>query len=340
MLFFCFVNCVENKIPRDNECDADLSSCRESCGSTNESTHAGAVQDETSTPILSSMFSYPPPASRAPLPPLETSISSVHDNMILEMNVRGLSEEQNEVREKRDEAVENGVPHYPLKISTSVPVIRSASLEEDKEPDENSLYDNDVFEVKPSRPSRGCSTPPVPAPRKATPRKTMSNKLPPGNNSVILNLYTDERQKGTKKEEEGIKVKMPSPDYVNVKHNVGRLKSAPVTSDTPVYAEPMVTNQRTRIMSYNPGISKTPPLSSGRKMLSTRQRSVSGGDSSPLSLARVFPNLPRSLDGSVSSNPGLDKIVENDEVLQDCTVPRPELQSQPGEYLEPVPKKK
>ncbi len=325
---------LENKNHHDEEEEEeeeDASSGRVSATSTNESSQLEAVHNEINTPPIpmSATFSYPPPASKAPLPPAskaplppaEAGSSLVsNDNVIQEFNVRGLSEVDNEVTIV-------AVPHYPLKISASAPIVPSSLLEDNKAQGEDALYE-DVFE---GQNLRKCSTPPVPAPRKASLRKASSVKENPAINSDIASLIVNKNQhiEEKKKEEEknGTTSNTKKHDYVNVKHNVERLKSAPIGSDTsPVYAEPMVTtNQRTRVMSCNPGISMTPPLSSRKKSIPARQRSVSGGDASPL--ARIISNA-RSLEGSSGSSPALDRIAENDEVT--------DVFSQPEEYLEPV----
>jgi len=303
----------------------DSSSGRQSRNSTGGCGQLEAVRSEAVT-TPSALFSYPPPASRPPLPPTEPE-NQVFKNGIQELSVKGLSEDLNE------DAGESGgkVPHYPLKVSNSEPVRLSAASEEQRREggDQAPCDDNYVFE---DTPPIKCSTPPVPAPRKGMSfRKGISTPDQAGPDAGA----TAKECKRHMADSSNGNTKNNGSEYENVRHGIERMKSAPAISASPVYAEPVVSNQRTRIMTYNPGVSKTPPLSGSRKLVGTsRQRSVSGGDSSPLVKAHILKNTRPAESGSQ----GLDKIVEKEESFQE--VKALVLPVQPEDYMEPVVIKK
>ena len=314
---------------------AESSSGRESRNSTGGCGQLEVIHNEAMAmppDPLNSVFSYPPPASRAPLPPMEAE-NEVSRNGIQELSVKGLTEDDTEKQHSR---TGSSVPHYPLKVSNSEPVALSVKLEEkEKESGDCTPCDNEVFE---DMPPRKCSTPPVPAPRKGVSLRkgnSFQNKAGPANGGVLSSLASAATAKeGSFLKEDSSKDSVETQqgsEYENIKHNIERMKSAPATSDpSPVYAEPMVSNQRARIMTYNPGVSKTPPLSGSRKLTGTpRQRSISGGDTSSLALQAHILKTTRSAEGG---SQGLDKIKE--ESFHEAKAPV--IPALPEDYLEPV----
>lgn len=125
------------------------------------------------------------------------------------------------------------------------------------------------------------------------------------------------------------------PHYKNTKTKVGRLQSAPITSKSPEYAEPITPEQRARFYSHR-GMKvpiSTHKLGPAKAQMPTpceRPRTLP-----PPSQHSSVARLTSSCENLLSSEHSLEKIPE----MEEAETPTPSSQNSPSLYLEPVKSK-
>lgn len=268
---------------------------------------------------ISQVFLYPPPASKAPLPPPEENSNSIGEkNNPVPLEVRSTHAEHNGVVEKY------GAPAFD---DSQSPITSGILSETIGISDNGSCFSNkNIFEVE----GIDNASPPIAAPRKLHNTNAASCENNQSLSNVKVSVAEQDSVNGS------IKAGRNAQQYVNVKPQLERMSSAPAMSSTyPVYAELTPVNKRTRLMSFSAG---NRHLSNDTKTKNRIWRSTSGVEGPRLSNPSRKLSAPKPLD---CLNNVLVGITEVEEVVLSSTPPSvdgclPILTMSPGDYLEPV----
>lgn len=297
-------------------------SCPESTSESNSPPSVFANSEREHPPgnrQKSQTFSFPPPESRAPLPPVYSETSRLY--------IQGKSNSSNDI--SRSYAKELTQLKFPRSLSsaalmcTSLP---SLLYEETVYEDPDNATPTPYMDFVPSNPKspslrevEAASTLP-PAESEST--DTTAQFVPdyPGNVSPILLIATDNGEGKVDRELGLVSSLEPSYGNINIKTKLSRLQSDPLSNgstSSPEYAEPISIGKRPRFYT-----------SHGAKVPNTKVKV--GSFKKPIPLPKQNFGSMKSLDQLESS---LEKIVEVEET--ETVVTAVENNSNHSEHKEP-----